>query len=95
MFRGRVQVKHGRISLLTDRGPILGTSAAVVFVVSIVPSMVVTTIPRVVGRERRILSRGGGGRKVEIHEFVGMLLLTLLLTMLGVATHHEFRNLLK
>jgi hypothetical protein len=81
VFGGRVQVKHGRICFLTDRGPVLGTSAAVVIMlVPVVPSMVVATaIPRVavVGRDRSILSRGGGGRKVKVQEFVCMLLLLL------------------
>ena len=95
-------MKHGRISFLTDRGPILCTSPAVVFVfvVSVVPSMVATTIPRGVGRDRGMLSRGGRGRKVEIQELVcALLLLTanatlLFLTMFRVTAHTEFQNLL-
>ena len=94
-------MKHGRISFLTDRGSVLGTSATVVFIplVSVVPSIVTTTVSRVVGRHRSILPRGGGGREVEIQEFVRMLLLhavgtLLMLTMLRIATHIEFQNLL-
>jgi hypothetical protein len=100
VFGGRVEVKHGRICFLTDRGPVLGTSATVVLVlVSIVSSMVVAAAivnPRivaaivVVGRDRRILSRGGGGRKAKVQEFVCIL---LLLTAVRVATHDEFQKL--
>ena len=78
----------------------MGTSAAVVFIplVSVVPPIFTTTISRVVGRHRSILPRGGGGREVEIQEFVRMLLLTavgtlLMLTMLRIATHIEFQYL--
>jgi hypothetical protein len=100
-----VQVEHGRIGFLTDRGPVLGTSATIVFVVlvPVVSPMVATAIPRVVGGERSILSRRGGGRKVKIQEFVCiwlllipvctllLLMLLLLLAMFRVATHCEFQ----
>ena len=92
-----MEVKHGRICFLTDRGPVLGTSAAVVVVlVPVVPSMVVATaiivvVAVVVSRDRRILSRGGGGRKAKVQEFVCIL---LRLTAFRVATHNEFQNLL-
>ena len=86
---------------MADRGPVSGASAVVVFVISFVSSVIVTdVIPRVAGRKRSILSRGGGGRIVEIQEFVCMLLLLtsvstlLLLALFRVATHDEFQNIL-
>ncbi len=90
-------MKHGRISFLTDRGPILGTSTAVVFVllVSVASFVVTSTISRVGGRERSILARGCGSREMEIQEIVCVLLLAsvsstlLILTLLRVATHIE------
>lgn len=96
VFGGRVQMKHGRICLLTNRSSVLSTSASIVlvFITAIAPSLVSSTIPRIVGR-RSILQRGRG-RKVEIQEFIGLLTAVaalMLLTLFRVATHTDFQNL--
>lgn len=98
-----MQVEHGRVSDLADRGPCLGTPAALIVVV-VVSSMVivVAAAPTPIISVKTVLARGRRDGEVKIQQFICVAVVLLLdssgcgrpqlLTMLAIpriTTHLE------